>query len=67
MPALAGAAAIRDPGQKRENYLYLLYIGSAVVMLINGFISHSQTVQHYREETETAADSEAETEKNKSE
>jgi hypothetical protein len=49
MPFLGGDAVIRDPGQKREGWLFLLYLGAAAVMLINGYISHRQTVQHYRE------------------
>jgi hypothetical protein len=49
LPFLAGDAAIRDPGQRREDHLYLIYFGAALVMLLNGVISHSQTVQHYRE------------------
>lgn len=49
LPFLGGDEAIRDPGQKRENWLFLLYFGAAAIMLINGYISHRQTVQHYRE------------------
>lgn len=51
LPFLAGDAAIRDPGQRREGGLAFLYFGAAVVMFINGYISHSQTVQQYREAT----------------
>jgi hypothetical protein len=46
---LGGDPAIRDPGQRREDNLYLLYFGAAAVMLINGIVTHSQTLQHYRE------------------
>jgi hypothetical protein len=53
LPFIKGDAAIRDPGQRRENNLYLLYFGAALVMLVNGVITHSQTVQHYKETTET--------------
>ncbi len=49
LPFLGGDNAIRDPGQKRENYLYLLYFAGAVIMLVNGWLSHRQTVQHYEE------------------
>lgn len=52
MPFLAGENAIRDPGQKREGGLVLLYFAGAVIMLINGLISHRQTVQAYNELTE---------------
>ncbi len=48
--AVSGDKAIRDPGQKRENGLYLLYLVASIVMLINGLISHRQTVQQYEEE-----------------
>jgi hypothetical protein len=49
LPFLGGDAAIRDPGQKRENGLALLYFVGAVIMLVNGWLSHRQTVQHYNE------------------
>lgn len=51
MPFLAGDNAIRDPGQKHESALWLLYLGASIVMLVNGYISHMQTVQHYNEAT----------------
>jgi hypothetical protein len=49
LPFFGGDAAIRDPGQKREGWLFALYLVAGVVMLVNGYISHQQTVQHYRE------------------
>ena len=52
LPFLGGDRAIRDPGQKRESGLALLYFGAAVVMYLNGFMSHRQTVQHYEEVTQ---------------
>ena len=51
LPFLAGDHAIRDPGQKREGNLYFLYLGAAVIMFVNGYLSHRQTVQQYEEET----------------
>lgn len=50
LPFLGGDHAIRDPGQKREGNLFLLYFVAAVVMLVNGILSHRQTVQQYQEE-----------------
>jgi hypothetical protein len=50
LPFLGGDHAVRDPGQKHENSLYLLYFGAAVIMFVNGYISHKQTEQHYQEE-----------------
>lgn len=50
---IAGPESIRDPGQRRENGLLLIYFGGAVVMLVNGLLSHRQTVQHYHEQLET--------------
>lgn len=47
---VAGQDVIRDPGQTDENGLPWIYLGGFVVMLINGFLSHRQTVQHYEEE-----------------
>lgn len=49
LPMIGGDRAIRDPGQRREGGLAFLYFGAAVVMFLNGYISHSQTVQQYRE------------------
>lgn len=40
---------IRDPGQKTEGYLSLIYLGGFVVMWLNGVISHRQTEAHYAE------------------
>jgi peptidoglycan/LPS O-acetylase OafA/YrhL len=51
-PFLLGEEAIRDPGQKRESGLVLIYVVGAAVMLINGVLSHRQTVQHYLESKE---------------
>ena len=47
-----GDPLIRDPGQKREGGLALLYMVAAVVMFINGVVSHRQTTQQYEEETQ---------------
>lgn len=47
---IQGPQAIRDPGQKREDHLVvLIYFAGAVVMLVNGLLSHRQTVKHYHE------------------
>lgn len=54
---LRGDDTIRDPGQRRENMLPLIYLGGAVVMLINGLLSHRLTVQHYAEEHRLAPES----------
>lgn len=53
---LLGENSIRDPGQKREGGLVLIYFGGAVAMFINGRLSHRQTVQHYNELTEEEVD-----------
>jgi len=44
-----GDNTIRDPGQKREGFLWLLYLVASGIMLLNGLMSHAQTVQHYNE------------------
>ena len=46
---VAGQQTIRDPGQKREGGLALLYFTASALMLINGLLSHWQTVRHYNE------------------
>ncbi len=48
----AGAEAVRDPGQRREGFLWLVYMGGAAVMLLNGWLSHRLTVMHYNESSE---------------
>jgi hypothetical protein len=48
--AIVGDHAIRDPGQKREGGLYLLYFVASVIMLVNGYISHKQTIQQFEED-----------------
>jgi len=55
LPFFGGDSAIRDPGQKHENNLYLLYFAAAAVMFVGGYLSHRQTLQQYREETEGAS------------
>lgn len=52
VPFLLGEEAIRDPGQRRESGLALIYFGGALVMLVNGWLSHRQTVQAYQESLE---------------
>ncbi len=46
---VGGDPVIRDPGQRKESGLWLIYLGASVVMLVNGVLSHRQTVQHYNE------------------
>jgi len=46
---LRGPDLIRDPGQKRESGLAMWYLIASVVMYVNGWISHQQTVRAYRE------------------
>ncbi len=52
LPGLGGDNSIRDPGQKVEHGLWILYMVAALVMLIGGFLSHRQTVQQYQEDQE---------------
>ena len=49
---VAGDPAIRDPGQKTEHIpLFVLYFVAAIVMAINGVLSHRQTLQQFAEES----------------
>lgn len=48
-----GESAIRDPGQKKESGLAWLYFAGAVIMFVNGYLSHQQTIQHYKETRES--------------
>jgi len=47
-----GEDVIRDPGQVKEGGLVLIYLGGAAIMVVHGFISHQQAVQHFTELTE---------------
>jgi hypothetical protein len=52
LPFLGGDKAIRDPGQKTEKIpLFLLYVVAAIVMAVNGVLSHRQTLQQHAEES----------------
>lgn len=44
-----GQEAIRDPGQTDEPGLSLIYLVAALVMFVNGALSHRQYVRHYNE------------------
>ena len=50
-----GEDAIRDPGQKDESGLVLIYLLGAIVMVVNGALSHRQTVHQYEVEQEGEA------------
>lgn len=50
LPFLGGDRAIRDPGQLPEGGLVLIYLGGAVIMFVNGWASHKQSLLHYEEE-----------------
>ena len=52
LPFIGGDHAVRDPGQKHESHLWLLYFAGSALMLLNGYMSHRQTVQHYQESLE---------------
>lgn len=52
-----GSHTIRDPGQRPESNLSLIYLLASVVMLVNGLISHRQTVMSYEEMEESAEES----------
>lgn len=51
LPFLGGDNTIRDPGQKHEDNLFLLYFVACAVMLVNGWISHKQAIQQFEEES----------------
>jgi hypothetical protein len=57
LPFLGGDRSIRDPGQKREGMLWLLYLGAAAIMFVNGWLSHRQTVQYYNEHVDSTENS----------
>lgn len=52
LPMLGGDRLIRDPGQEPETHLWAIYFGAALVMVVNGLLSHGQTVRAFRESQE---------------
>jgi len=52
LPFLGGDKSIRDPGQKREDSLFVIYFVAAAVMTVNGIMSHRLTVRQYEEQHE---------------
>ena len=58
LPFVKGDAAIRDPGQKRENNLWIIYLVATGVMVSNGVMSHRQTVQQFEEQQELGGEEE---------
>ena len=48
----AGEESIRDPGQVRESGLVWIYLGGAVVMAVNGLLTHYQALRHFAESRE---------------
>ncbi|MGE0002585.1 MAG: hypothetical protein AB7F50_09390 [Fimbriimonadaceae bacterium] len=49
--AVRGESAIRDPGQIKENGLVMINMVAAILMLVNGVVSHRLAVQAYEEAT----------------
>lgn len=47
---VSGPEAIRDPGQVRESGLVWIYLGGALVMAVNGYLTHQQALKAYRDE-----------------
>lgn len=47
-----GEGTIRDPGQRPEAHLALWYFAAALVMLVNGWLSHRLTVRDFEEAKE---------------
>lgn len=46
---ISGENTIRDPGQVRENGLVWIYLGGAIVMVVNGALTHNQAVRAFAE------------------
>ncbi|MDX2065959.1 MAG: hypothetical protein SFX74_09480 [Fimbriimonadaceae bacterium] len=52
LPFLGGDELIRDPGQRRESQLFVLYFAATAVCIVNGVLSHRQALIAFQEETE---------------
>lgn len=44
-----GEDLIRDPGQRPESHLAFWYIAAAVVMFVNGWLSHRSSIRDFNE------------------
>ena len=49
---ISGEKSIRDPGQVREAGLIWVYLGGAVVMMVNGMLTHGQALRAFSEAEE---------------
>ncbi|MES1228292.1 MAG: hypothetical protein ABUL72_06435, partial [Armatimonadota bacterium] len=47
---IKGDAVIRDPGQIKENNLAWFYLAGAVIMVVNGWMTHRQAVKAVEEQ-----------------
>jgi hypothetical protein len=47
-----GDKVIRDPGQVREGGLAWIYFGGAIVMVVNGALTHNQAMRAFAEAEE---------------
>jgi hypothetical protein len=45
-----GEGTIRDPGQVQESGLSFFYLAGAVIMVLNGWMTHQQAVKAFQEE-----------------
>lgn len=48
---IKGDEVIRDPGQVRENNLAWFYLAGAVIMLVNGWMTHRQAIRAYDDQS----------------
>jgi hypothetical protein len=49
---ISGEGTIRDPGQVREGGLVWIYLGGALIMVLNGALTHNQAVRAFAEAEE---------------
>ncbi|MCU0315744.1 MAG: hypothetical protein MUC92_04040 [Fimbriimonadaceae bacterium] len=52
---VGGERVIRDPGQRPENGLTWLYFLGGFLMLLNGYLTHKQSIQHFEESSNESA------------
>ena len=52
---ISGEQVIRDPGQVKESNLALYYLAGALIMAVNGVITHRLGLKAFRDEQEAAA------------
>jgi hypothetical protein len=56
---IRGDEVIRDPGQVRESNLAVFYAGAAIIMVLNGLMSHRQAMKAHEDDSDGSTETSA--------